>query len=64
MSLYTILAMGIRFLEAGCDEHEVAMATKNQLDLLLKEKSKEVMDGEITFLSKRTTEELEGYEMR
>jgi len=56
--------MGIRFLEAGCDEHEVAMATKNQLDLLLKEKSKEVMDGEITFLSKRTTEELEGYEMR
>jgi hypothetical protein len=56
MSLYTILAMGIRFLEAGCDEQAVADAVANQI----KEHHstpKEILDAEMEFLSKQSHEE-------
>lgn len=50
------MALGLRFLDAKCDEKEVAEAVINQLKEHLAA-SKEVLDGEIVFLSKKTSEE-------
>jgi hypothetical protein len=54
--IYSTLVLAVRFIEAGCEEVEVAHAVVSHLNKELNE-AKEIMDGEIEFLSKKTLEE-------
>jgi hypothetical protein len=54
--IYSTLSLGLRFIEADCDEQEVAQAVINRLKEHLVT-PKEVLDGEMVFLSTKTMEE-------